>query len=87
MQIVPATQVPDPLQYTPPHWAYLASVPPEPELVVLAVAVPVAVVEVVNVVNIIVVGVAVAVPPRRLMTEAYAGFVVKSAFHKHASPC
>jgi hypothetical protein len=67
-------QVPLPDQPIPPHCDHFGRVPPVLVLVEDAeelVAVPVLVA---------------AAPPRRLMTEVYAGLVLKSAFHKQASP-
>jgi hypothetical protein len=71
MQVVPATHVPDPDQPIPPHCEYFGSVPPVLVLVDVAEEL---------------VAVAVTDPPRRLMTDVYAGLVLRSAFHRQASP-
>jgi hypothetical protein len=72
-QVVPATQVPDPVHPSPAHCDHSGSVPPDdPVLVDVAeelVAVPVD-----------------TVPPKKLMTEVYAGLVVRSEFQRQASP-
>jgi hypothetical protein len=76
VQVVPETQVPLPAQPVPPHCDHFERVPPEP-LVLVPVAVELAAELPL---------VAVAFPPSRLMTEVYAGFVVKFAFQRQASP-
>jgi hypothetical protein len=82
VQVVPETQVPLPAQPVPPHCDHFGRLPPEP-LVLVPVAVELAAVEPVAELPLT----AVAVPPSKLITDVYAGFVVKFAFQRQASPC
>jgi hypothetical protein len=102
VHVVPAAHVPEPVQVWPAHCPHFAIVPPvgaaEVVLVLLVLVVFVVLIVLIVLVSsvvfvkLVLVGFedeldVIAEPPRRLTTAVYAGFFVKSAFQRQASPC
>jgi hypothetical protein len=86
LTVVPETQVPEPVHVNPAHCPHSAIVPPAAALVVVVVELVVVVVALLVLVALDTAVELVTDPPKRLITEVYAGLVEKSAFQRHASP-